>query len=131
MIKDGLVGLLKKAIELKTNQSSVPFTISGNGKQVRDLLHVSDCVELYLQASLKVESIKGQVFNIGGGMKNSFSILEFFNFVENELDVKMVYSQLPQRVSDQKVFVADITKAKKFNRLETKSFIRTRYKRIN
>ena len=88
MIKDGLVGLLKKAIELKTNQSSVPFTISGNGKQVRDLLHVSDCVELYLQASLKVESIKGQVFNIGGGMKNSFSILEFFNFVENELDVK-------------------------------------------
>ncbi len=102
----------QKAIELKINQSSVPFTISGNGKQVRDLLHVSDCVELYLQASQKVENIKGQVFNIGGGMKNSFSILEFFNFVENELDVKMAYSQLPQRVSDQKVFVSDITKAK-------------------
>ena len=45
-------------------------------------------------------------------MQNSFSILEFFSFLENELDIKMAYSQLPQRISDQKVFVADIAKAK-------------------
>ena len=102
----------EKAIDLKTNKSNVPFTISGNGKQVRDLLHVSDCVELYLQASQKIDKIKGQVFNIGGSIQNSFSILELFNFLENELDIKMIYSQLPQRVSDQKVFIADISKAK-------------------
>ena len=102
----------EKAIDIKTNISNVPFTISGNGKQVRDLLYVSDCVDLYLKASQKIDSIKGQVFNIGGGIQNSFSILEFFSFLENELDIKMTYSQLPQRISDQKVFVADIAKAK-------------------
>lgn len=101
----------EKAIDIKTNISNAPFTISGNGKQVRDLLYVSDCVDLYLKASQKIDSIKGQVFNIGGGMQNSFSILEFFSFLENELDIKMAYSQLPQRISDQKVFVADIAKA--------------------
>ena len=33
-------------------------------------------------------------------------------FLENELDVKMEYTQLPVRESDQKIFVADLTKAK-------------------
>lgn len=102
----------QKAIEIKTNSLKEPFTISGNGKQVRDLLYASDCVELYLKASEKIDSIKGQAFNIGGGMENSSSLLELFSFLESELDIKMTYTQLPPRESDQRVFVADITKAK-------------------
>lgn len=102
----------QKAIEIKTNTLKEPFTISGNGKQVRDLLYASDCVDLYLKASEKIETIKGQAFNIGGGMENSSSLLELFSFLEFELDIKMTYTQLPPRESDQRVFVADITKAK-------------------
>jgi CDP-paratose 2-epimerase len=102
----------QKALEIKTNTLKEPFTISGNGKQVRDLLYASDCVDLYLKASQKIDTIKGQAFNIGGGMQNSSSLLELFSFLETELDIKMTYTQLPPRESDQRVFVADITKAK-------------------
>jgi CDP-paratose 2-epimerase len=102
----------QKALEIKTNTLKEPFTISGNGKQVRDLLYASDCVDLYLKASQKIDTIKGQAFNIGGGMQNSSSLLELFSFLETELDIKMIYTQLPPRESDQRVFVADITKAK-------------------
>ncbi|MBD3842672.1 MAG: GDP-mannose 4,6-dehydratase [Campylobacterales bacterium] len=102
----------QQAINIKKGTQKEPFTISGNGKQVRDLLYASDCVDLYLKASQKIDMIKGQAFNIGGGMQNSSSLLELFSFLETELDIKMVYTQLPPRESDQKVFVADITKAK-------------------
>ncbi|GIW23338.1 MAG: CDP-paratose 2-epimerase [Candidatus Sericytochromatia bacterium] len=109
----GWVGwFVQKAIEIKKEILKEPFTISGNGKQVRDLLYASDCVDLYLKASEKIEDIKGKVFNIGGGMENSSSLIELFSFLEQELDIKMTYTKLPPRESDQKVFVADITKAK-------------------
>jgi CDP-paratose 2-epimerase len=103
----------QKAIEIKNGTAKEPFTISGNGKQVRDLLYASDCVALYLKAADNIETIKGQAFNIGGGIENSSSLLELFQFLEQELDIQMTYKQLPPRESDQRVFVADITKAQK------------------
>lgn len=103
----------QKAIEIKNGTAKEPFAISGNGKQVRDLLYASDCVALYLQATENIETIKGQAFNIGGGIENSSSLLELFNFLEQELDIQMTYQQLPPRESDQRVFVADISKAQK------------------
>jgi len=102
----------QQAINIKNGVQKEPFTISGNGKQVRDIAYASDMIDLYLKASTKIESIKGQAFNVGGGMDNSSSLLEFFSFLENELDIKMEYKQLPVRESDQRVFVADLTKAK-------------------
>lgn len=109
----GWVGwFVQKAIEIKKGILKEPLTISGNGKQVRDLLYASDCVDLYLKSVEKIEYIKGQVFNIGGGIENSSSLLELFSVLETELDIKMTYIKLPPRESDQKVFVADISKAK-------------------
>ena len=102
----------QQAINIKNGVQKEPFTISGNGKQVRDIAHAEDMVALYLKASKKIDSIKGQAFNVGGGIDNSSSLLELFSFLENELDVKMEYIQLPVRESDQKIFVADLTKAK-------------------
>jgi len=107
----GWVGwFTKKALEIRDNKLEKPFTISGNGKQVRDLLFATDCVELYLIASQNIENLKGQAFNIGGGINNSFSILELFSFFESKLKIKMTYTQLPSRESDQLVFVADTKK---------------------
>jgi CDP-paratose 2-epimerase len=109
----GWVGwFIQKAIEIKNYKTIEAFTISGNGKQVRDLLYASDCVALYLLAAEKIETIKGKAFNIGGGIENSSSLLELFLFLEQELKIKMIYGQLPPRESDQRVFVADINKAK-------------------
>jgi len=103
----------QKAVEIKQGKLKEPFTISGSGKQVRDLLYARDCVALYLKASEKINNIKGNAFNVGGGIKNSSSLLELFSFLEQELDIKMTYTKLPPRKSDQKVFVADIEKVKK------------------
>jgi len=102
----------EQAINIKNGTQKEPFTISGNGKQVRDIAYASDMIDLYLKASTKIDSIKGQAFNVGGGMSNSSSLLELFSFLESELDIKMKYTQLPVRESDQRVFVADLSKAK-------------------
>ncbi len=87
------------------------FTINGNGKQVRDLLHVSDAVACYLAAHRNVAAARGQVFNIGGGVANSMSLLELFAHLEAELGVRLNPRALPMRANDQKYFVADNTKA--------------------
>lgn len=102
----------QKAVETKHDKGTT-FTISGNGKQVRDVLHAEDMINLYIAAPKHIEKANGQVFNIGGGMANSLSLLELFAFLETELDVKLNYTRLPSRESDQKVFVADIAKASK------------------
>lgn len=91
-----------------------PFTISGDGKQVRDILFASDLVQCYFAALEKIDQTQGQAFNIGGGMANSLSLLELFDILESELNVKLKYRKLPWRHSDQKGFVADIQKAKNY-----------------
>lgn len=101
----------QKAWEQKKEIDKTPFTISGNGKQVRDVLHASDMISLYLDAAKNIEKTQGQAFNIGGGMANSLSLLELFQVLEGELEIKLNYRNLPPRESDQKVFVADISKA--------------------
>lgn len=88
------------------------FTISGNGKQVRDVLHADDIVNLYFSALEKMDSAAGNAFNIGGGMRGSLSLLELFNLLETILGKPLDYDCLPPRVSDQKIFVADVAKAK-------------------
>jgi CDP-paratose 2-epimerase len=100
----------KKAIDLYKNPESGPFTVSGNGKQVRDILHADDMVRLYFDALEYGNSIGGEAFNIGGTMNQSLSLLELFEILESFLGIRMKYAQLPVRSSDQKVFVADITK---------------------
>ena len=87
------------------------FTVSGNGKQVRDVLHADDMVRLYLLAADKINDCRGQVFNIGGGVTNSLSILELLGFLEKEFECKLSYTHIEVRASDQKVFIADIRKA--------------------
>ncbi len=100
----------QKGVET-TLDGSTTFTISGNGKQVRDVLHADDMIRLYLTAPNFIDEAKGQAFNIGGGMENSLSLLELLALVEDELGVSLNYTQLPPRDSDQRVFVADLSKA--------------------
>jgi CDP-paratose 2-epimerase len=102
----------QKAVEKLQNPTAEPFTISGNGKQVRDVLHAKDMGRLYLAALTHFERAKGQAFNIGGGLDNSLSLIELFSLLEKITQVKLSYINLPTRESDQRVFIADITKAR-------------------
>ena len=103
---------VRKAIEKYHNKNTEPFTISGNGKQVRDLLQADDMVRLYYSALDNIDKIYGQAYNIGGTMQQSLSLLELFDMLDDMLNIKMEYTELAPRQSDQKVFVADITKIK-------------------
>lgn len=110
----GWIGwFIQKALQIKKRTAKELFTISGNGKQVRDVLHSSDVVNLYFNASESIEKAKGKSFNIGGGLEYSLSLLELFTLLEDNLKIKMNYTQLPFRESDQLVFVANNNKAKK------------------
>lgn len=103
----GWIGwFLQQALNIKNGKQEKTFTISGDGKQVRDVLHSKDIVSLYFTAK-DCEKAYGNAFNIGGGIKNSLSLLELFAFLEKELGIKMNYTKLPWRESDQKVFIAD------------------------
>jgi CDP-paratose 2-epimerase len=53
-----------------------PITIFGDGKQVRDLLYVDDAIDAYLLARSRIAALSGQAFNLGGGPRNSASLLE-------------------------------------------------------
>ena len=109
----GWVGwFVAKAIERYQNPNCEPFTISGDGKQVRDLLQAQDMINLYFTALDHINDVYGQAYNIGGTMAQSLSLLELFAMLEDILGIKMEYTKLPPRQSDQKVFVADITKIK-------------------
>jgi CDP-paratose 2-epimerase len=109
----GWVGwFCQKAIEASKGLHKEPFTISGSGKQVRDVLHADDMKRLYMTAVNHIDRAKGQAFNVGGGFENSLSLLELFALLEQIANVKLHYNQLPVRESDQRVFVSDLGKAK-------------------
>ena len=93
-----------------------PFRIYGTGKQVRDLLHINDLVECFRSiARLPRESEAfGQAFNIGGGSGASLSLLELFVLLESQFGLVMRYTAGPPRLGDQKVFIADTSKARQF-----------------
>jgi len=89
-----------------------PIWIFGDGRQVRDLLHVDDLVQAYELGIAKIDEIRGEVLNIGGGPKNAFSVwTEFGPLLESlaKRPVPVTYSDW--RPGDQRVFVADIRKA--------------------
>lgn len=87
------------------------INIYGNGKQIRDVLFVSDLVDVFDKF---IESnLKSDVFNIGGGPKNTLSLLELLDSLNMLTSKKSKINFLDWRPSDQKVYISDISKAKK------------------
>ena len=71
---------------------------------------ISRCSDLYFDAMENIKLTKGEVFNIGGGIQNSLSLLELFDILQEQLKIKLNYISTPVRAGDQKVFIADTTK---------------------
>lgn len=49
---------------------------NGTGKQIRDVLHIDDLCDLVLLQINQFDQFNGEVFNVGGGNKNSISLQE-------------------------------------------------------
>jgi|SRR5579884_773030 len=90
-----------------------PLTIFGNGKQVRDLLHVDDLVALYLLVAESPERCAGNAYNVGGGPANTLSLLELLDRLRawRGADVEVAFTA--PRTGDQPVFVADTRRARR------------------
>ncbi len=89
------------------------ITIYGDGKQVRDVLHVHDLLDAYDAAIEKIDTAKGQIYNVGGGRRNVMAIwAEFGPILEKLLGKKIEVAREDWRPGDQKVFYADLRKAK-------------------
>lgn len=88
------------------------ITIYGDGKQVRDALNIEDLLDVYDLVVEKIEKSAGQVYNIGGGPKNTISIWQqFFPILEDLLGKTIQVQWEDWRPGDQKIFVSDIRKA--------------------
>lgn len=100
--------LIRRAMENK------PITIYGDGKQVRDILFITDLLNAFDRALGNIEHTRGRAYNIGGGRKNSMSIFELLEFLREELGIKpSEVSFGPWRLADQKVYISNHAKARR------------------
>lgn len=88
------------------------FTIYGDGKQVRDVLYIDDLIEAFEKARRAIKKTRGQPYTIGGG-KFNLSLLELFDLLEEISGKRIKYLFSDWRPGDQKVYISDITRAKK------------------
>ena len=88
------------------------LTIYGDGKQLRDLLHISDLVLAYELAVNNIDKIRGKAVNLGGGAENTLSVwAEFGPLLENLTGQTIRVDYKDWRPGDQRVFYADISRA--------------------
>ncbi len=89
-----------------------PITIYGDGRQLRDILHVDDLICAYNTAIAHPDTITGEAYNIGGGPNNTLALIELITILEREIGISITYNIDEWRPCDQKVFVCNIEKAK-------------------
>ncbi len=84
-----------------------PITIYGDGRQVRDVLHVADAVDAYRRLLARIEPCRGQVFNLGGGPANAVSLRMMLDEIAALTGRKLDICNSDWRTGDQLYFVAD------------------------
>jgi CDP-paratose 2-epimerase len=87
----------------------------GDGKQVRDLLHVDDLFDVIEIQLIDLEKYANQIFNIGGGYDISLSLLETTNICQKILGkAQPIEGEIKDRPADLRIY---ITSNKKFTDL--------------
>jgi CDP-paratose 2-epimerase len=90
-----------------------PITIYGDGKQVRDVLHIADLIRAYDKVVERADEVSGLAINLGGGPSNTLSIWSEFEPILESLTGHPVIATFEDwRPGDQHVFVADIHRAR-------------------
>jgi CDP-paratose 2-epimerase len=84
-----------------------PLTLYGDGKQVRDVLFVEDLVDAFLLAREHARRVSGRAFNVGGGPRNTTSLLELLDLVAELRGARPRVTFDDWRVADQRWYVSD------------------------
>ena len=87
--------------------SGEPITLFGDGRQVRDILDVSDVVDAYLATWRRIDAVAGRAFNMGGGPDNAVSLLTLIAYIEEVVARPVDLRFADWRAGDQRYFVAD------------------------
>ena len=104
----GFLNYLTKQVVTKKKYKIIGY----KGKQVRDNIHSYDLVNAFWMYFLKPK--KGEVYNLGGGRKNSCSILEVINFLEKKLKINVKKKYInKERSGDHKWWITDNSKFQK------------------
>ena len=97
------------------------FGFGGEGKQVRDMLHVHDLYRLLEIQLANPEIYSGKPWNVGGGASVSVSLQELTHICEkitgNKISIKSVKEN---RVADIPWYITDTTEVKKVSGWEPK-----------
>lgn len=88
--------------------------IGWGGKQVRDVLFIEDVCRLVELEMEHLDSIAGEVFNIGGGMEQTLSLVEATALLREKFrrDLPITVEEKPRK-ADQCIYISDIRKAQR------------------
>jgi CDP-paratose 2-epimerase len=87
-----------------------PITIFGDGKQVRDVLHVEDLLRAYEAAIRAPEKVTAEAFNVGGGPERVLSLIDLIDMLQRQLRRDIPVKWDNWRPGDQQVYISDIRK---------------------
>jgi CDP-paratose 2-epimerase len=86
----------------------------GSGKQVRDVLHIDDLLALIKLQLKSFGKLSGEIFNVGGGLKVSTSLLELTELCRKVTGKKIRITKEPRTKDyDIKLYVTDNRKITK------------------
>lgn len=83
----------------------------GQGKQVRDILHVKDLYRLLEMQVGDMAAHRGEIYNIGGGLDNSISLFELTSLCQHYTGHKIPINSVPEiRPGDIRIYITDNAK---------------------
>lgn len=83
----------------------------GNGKQVRDMLHVADLCDLVSEQIARFDQWEGWLGNVGGGLDISASLLELTGVCQKVIGRDLpITGETGNRQADLRIFLADSAK---------------------
>lgn len=99
-----LAWFIKCAVEKKK------LTVFGDGEQIRDVLYVTDLVQLITDQVENFDAYKNQTLEVGGGSENAITLKKAIDLL-GLTDV----SYGPERLGDTKVFCANLDEVSEIN----------------
>lgn len=92
-------------------QSLTYIGYGGTGKQVRDIIHINDVVDLIDLQIHSISKFNGVVYNAGGGLHSSASLCEMTDICKKITGNSIpIHSELQNRPADLKVYISDNSK---------------------